>query len=43
MIEVKNLSKYYGEFKAVDGLNFRIGEMPEWRMRAWSHRDRKIF
>ena len=26
MIEVKNLSKYYGEFKAVDRLNFRIGE-----------------
>lgn len=25
MIEVKNLSKYYGDFKAVDGLNFRIG------------------
>lgn len=26
MIEVKNLSKYYGDFKAVDKLNFRIGE-----------------
>lgn len=26
MIEVKNLSKYYGNYKAVDNLNFRIGE-----------------
>jgi len=26
MIEVKNLSKYYGDFKEVDKLNFRIGE-----------------
>ena len=26
MIEVKNLSKYYGNHKAVDNLNFRIGE-----------------
>lgn len=25
MIEVKDLSKYYGKFKAVDHLNFRIG------------------
>lgn len=26
MIEVRDLSKYYGNFKAVDRLNFRIGE-----------------
>lgn len=26
MIEVKNLSRYYGNYKAVDSLNFRIGE-----------------
>lgn len=26
MIEVKNLSKYYGDYKAVDNLNFRIGD-----------------
>ncbi len=26
MIEVKNLCKYYGDYKAVDNLNFRIGE-----------------